>query len=177
MNLIDNYNCKLLNFSIKHLNLRRPNAILSEKLNYSKGNISAFVNGKKPIPDTFLENFFKTFELDREDIEKRVPNNLENKSKIFENEDFFKKTLALKDERIKLCEEKIKFYQDKEDMYQKLFEEKIKFHEEKDDFSIRLQKVEDYIETLALKHKVALRIEDSLEALKKQTLEKKNKNN
>lgn len=78
MGNIDDYYCKLLNYSIKHIKLRRPNAVISEKLNYSKGNVSAFINGKKPIPDTFLENFFTTFNLDRKSIEKIMINDADS---------------------------------------------------------------------------------------------------
>jgi len=77
MDLIDDFYCNLLNYSIKYLKLRRPNATISEKLNYSKGNVSSFMNGKKPMPETFLENFFKTFNLDREAMEKGLRNNIE----------------------------------------------------------------------------------------------------
>ena len=64
---------------LKTLSLRFPNAELSKKLNYSKGNISNFIKGSKPVPDTFLDNLFTTFNVDKENILKKI----ESKYKMY----------------------------------------------------------------------------------------------
>lgn len=52
-----------LNNAISDLKLRFPVAEIASKMNYSKGNVSNFINGKKPVPNEFLDNFCTTFNL------------------------------------------------------------------------------------------------------------------
>lgn len=62
-------NAEILQIAVKKLELRFPISELSSKLDYAKGNISNFLSGKKPVPDTFLDKFFITFGLQRSEIE------------------------------------------------------------------------------------------------------------
>lgn len=54
--------------AVKAAKLRFPVTEIATRLNYSKGNVSAFLNGKKPVPLEFLENFLKTFNVTDEMI-------------------------------------------------------------------------------------------------------------
>lgn len=58
--------------AVKLLELRFPGTTIAKKLNYSKGNVSAFLNGKKPVPTEFLENFLKTFNVNLDEVHDRL---------------------------------------------------------------------------------------------------------
>ncbi|ADX67003.1 Uncharacterised protein [Weeksella virosa] len=57
----DDINTIKLNKAIKLLNLKYPVTEIANRLEYSKGNVSNFINGKKRIPSDFLYNFYTTF--------------------------------------------------------------------------------------------------------------------
>lgn len=55
---------------LEQLDLRFPVAEISRKTKYTKGNISNYINNKKPVSDNFLETFIKEFDVkDVEDSE------------------------------------------------------------------------------------------------------------
>ncbi|MCL1656770.1 hypothetical protein M2T79_09180 [Elizabethkingia miricola] len=61
-------NTEIFQKAVQYLSLRFPNKEISEKTNYDKSNVSNFLKGKKPVPDDFLDNFFTTFELNKNDF-------------------------------------------------------------------------------------------------------------
>ncbi|MCT4181847.1 hypothetical protein CMT69_01725 [Elizabethkingia anophelis] len=65
-------NTLVLQKAVKVLELRFPVAEISKRLNYGKGNVSNFLSGKKPVPDDFLDNFFTSFNLSKEEIIEQV---------------------------------------------------------------------------------------------------------
>lgn len=73
-------NHRILLTALDILSLRFPNAVLSTRLNYSKSNISSFINGKKSTPDTFLDNLFTTFNLDKISVLEKAANAKESES-------------------------------------------------------------------------------------------------
>ena len=64
---VDNNNLIFQN-AVRKLKLRRANAELSEKLTHSKGNISSYLNNKKPVSDEFLKKFFEAYNINLEDF-------------------------------------------------------------------------------------------------------------
>jgi len=64
----EDINSKIFLSAVKKLSLRFPVAMISEATNYKKSNVSAFLKGKKPVPDTFLDNFLITYRLRKEDF-------------------------------------------------------------------------------------------------------------
>lgn len=65
-------NTEIFQKAVKKLALRFPNKEISEKTKYDKSNVSNFLKGKKPVPDDFLNNFFTTFNLNKEDFTTEV---------------------------------------------------------------------------------------------------------
>ncbi|AQX12504.1 hypothetical protein [Elizabethkingia meningoseptica] len=61
-------NTEIFQKAVQYLSLRFPNKEISERTNYDKSNVSNFLKGKKPVPDDFLNNFFTTFELNKNDF-------------------------------------------------------------------------------------------------------------
>ena len=57
-------NNKILKEAVKSLQLRFPVADIQRATNESKGNISNFLNDKKPVSDEFLQTFSKAFDID-----------------------------------------------------------------------------------------------------------------
>lgn len=60
---IDNNNEILIN-AVKKLQLRFPVAEIQRATKESKGNISSFLNDKKPVSDVFLQTFSDAFNID-----------------------------------------------------------------------------------------------------------------
>jgi transcriptional regulator with XRE-family HTH domain len=48
---------------LESLRLRFPIAELAERMKANKGNISAYLNGKKPVSEKFLQRFYDEFSL------------------------------------------------------------------------------------------------------------------
>lgn len=48
---------------LESLRLRFPIAELAERMKADKGNISAYLNGKKPVSEKFLQRFYDAFSL------------------------------------------------------------------------------------------------------------------
>ena len=57
-------NNKILKEAVKFLQLRFPVAEIERATKESKGNISNFLNDKKPVSDEFLQTFSKAFDID-----------------------------------------------------------------------------------------------------------------
>lgn len=75
-------NAKIFKKAVEDLELRFPVAMIAEAMDYKKPNISAFLNGKKSIPDNFLDNFFITFKLNKADYYKKLDNKREHELEI-----------------------------------------------------------------------------------------------
>lgn len=58
-------NYKVFKKALQYLSLRFENAKIVEITGEDKGNVSNYRNGKKPVPESFLANFFTTFNLDK----------------------------------------------------------------------------------------------------------------
>ena len=67
----DKNNLKLIN-ATKKLGLRFPVADISKKVGYNKGDVSSFLNSKKPVSDEFLEKFAKAYDINFDEIETEV---------------------------------------------------------------------------------------------------------
>ncbi len=61
---IDQQRLDQLKADLELLNIRFPVAVLAERMNTNKGNLSAYLNGKKPISDQFLAKFYEVFKED-----------------------------------------------------------------------------------------------------------------
>lgn len=59
----------ILQKAIEALNLRFPVAEIVQKTGYNKGNISGYINNKKPVSENFLNKFFEKFNLNRRDFD------------------------------------------------------------------------------------------------------------
>ena len=57
-------NTQILKEAVKHLQLRFPVAEIERATKESKGNISSFLNDKKPVSDAFLKTFSEAFKID-----------------------------------------------------------------------------------------------------------------
>lgn len=57
-------NNQIFQDAVESLHLRFPNAEIERATGESKGNISSFLNDKKPVPDTFLQTFSDAFKID-----------------------------------------------------------------------------------------------------------------
>lgn len=57
-------NNKIFQDAVKSLHLRFPNAEIEKATKYSKGDISNFLNNKKPVSDSFLKTFSEAFNID-----------------------------------------------------------------------------------------------------------------
>lgn len=78
-------NVEIFQKAVEKLALRFPIAEISKKLDYGKGNVSNFLKGKKAVPNDFLDNFFKTFNISKEEIENELseqPQQLISKSDV-----------------------------------------------------------------------------------------------
>ena len=57
-------NNQILKDAVKSLHLRFPNAEIERATKYGKGDISNFLNDKKPVSDAFLKTFSEAFKID-----------------------------------------------------------------------------------------------------------------
>ena len=57
-------NNQILKDAVKSLRLRFPNAEIERATKYGKGDISNFLNDKKPVSDAFLKTFAEAFKID-----------------------------------------------------------------------------------------------------------------
>ncbi|RYJ51846.1 hypothetical protein DR871_011745 [Flavobacterium petrolei] len=84
-------NNEIFQNAVLSLRLRFPVAEISRYTKESKGNISNFLNDKKPVPDTFLKTFAEAFKIDLKEF--GYTNGLikaETKNPPPESEGFFK---------------------------------------------------------------------------------------
>jgi transcriptional regulator with XRE-family HTH domain len=58
---IDKEGLERLRRDIASLNLRFPVKTVADRLGVDRGNLSAYLSGKKPIPEKLLQKFYKTF--------------------------------------------------------------------------------------------------------------------
>ncbi|MGB5981090.1 MAG: hypothetical protein WBG46_02995 [Nonlabens sp.] len=68
----ENTNNKMLKVVLKQLNLRFPVAEISRSTGEAKGNISSFINNKKPVSDNFIQKVVKSFNLDLSQLERSL---------------------------------------------------------------------------------------------------------
>ncbi|CAM1344250.1 hypothetical protein [Tenacibaculum amylolyticum] len=71
-NYIEDKNNKILQLALEKLNLRFPVSEISNKTGTSKGNVSNFVNNKKPVSDNFLKVFIEQFGLSLTELTKEI---------------------------------------------------------------------------------------------------------
>jgi hypothetical protein len=57
-------NNQILKDAVKSLHLRFPVAEIERATKYGKGDISNFLNDKKPVSDSFLQTFSEAFKID-----------------------------------------------------------------------------------------------------------------
>jgi len=57
-------NNQIFQDAVKSLRLRFPVAEIERATKYSKGDISSFLNDKKPVSDAFLQTFSEAFKID-----------------------------------------------------------------------------------------------------------------
>jgi hypothetical protein len=57
-------NNQILKDAVKSLHLRFPVAEIERATKYGKGDISNFLNDKKPVSDSFLQTFSESFKID-----------------------------------------------------------------------------------------------------------------
>jgi hypothetical protein len=57
-------NNQILKDAVKSLHLRFPVAEIERATKYGKGDISNFLNDKKPVSDAFLQTFSESFKID-----------------------------------------------------------------------------------------------------------------
>jgi len=57
-------NNQILKDAVKSLHLRFPVADIERATKYGKGDISNFLNDKKPVSDAFLKTFSEVFKID-----------------------------------------------------------------------------------------------------------------
>ncbi|WP_395091934.1 S24 family peptidase [Vaginella massiliensis] len=77
-----------LNKAIELLNLKYPVTEIANRLEYSKGNVSNFINGKKRVPLDFLDKFYTTFEINDDSTEVASVSFKQKKGRPFYDVDF-----------------------------------------------------------------------------------------
>jgi len=111
-------NNQLLKDAVKSLRLRFPVADIHRATNFDKGNISSFLNNKKPVSDAFLQTFSKAFNIDLGQFGLKLEIYPETKIPS-ENDD-------LKDKMISILENALKISQAENERLQKKVE-KLKY--------------------------------------------------
>lgn len=80
-NYKEDRNNKLFELALKKLNLRFPVAEIAKKINVSKGNVSNYLNNKKPVSDNFIKSLCDEFQLNYEDLLNEIRSSKSNNFK------------------------------------------------------------------------------------------------
>lgn len=114
-NLRKDLNNQILINAVKKLQLRFPIAEIQRATKESKGNISSFLNDKKPVSDSFLKIFSEAFKIDLNEFgsdneslqAKSEDNSIQDYIKTLHQLLEVKDELAAKEKRIQFLESEI----------------------------------------------------------------------